>query len=219
MARRVIAAVSAALVAIVVWPTSASAHPNLISTSPQDGAQLSSAPSSIVIRFDEAVKMAAQGTRIVDQNGATVPSTSKLSNKNKTLTITPSSKLGKGMYAAAYNLWSVEGHFVPQAIAFTVATPTVKGSPITIKPIPNIPTKLDGDHIGKRTITFSTSLKKGEVQWRGPGVGEPIIWPFRGNGKSASATGVLPTKGTWTFQIDLSTADSIVVPKGSVTLK
>jgi methionine-rich copper-binding protein CopC len=197
----------------------ASAHPNLISTTPKDGAQVSSPPGSIVIAFDEAVKMAPQGTRIVDPKGRVVPSTSKLSNKNKTLTITPAKKLGKGMYAAAYNLFSVEGHFVPGAIAFSVATPTSKGSPITAKPIPNIPSTLDGDRIGVRTFTIATKLKSGTVSWRGPGLGEPLIWKLKGNGTKATATGILPFPGTWTFEADLSTPDSVMIPKGQVTLK
>jgi len=197
----------------------AAAHPNLISTTPRDGSQLASAPAKIVIAFDEAVTMAPQGTRIVDGTGTVVPSTSKLSNKNRTLTITPAKRLVKGRYAAAYNLTSVERHFVPGAIAFTVATPTAKGSPIKAKPSPNIPTTLDGDRPGVRTITIDTPLKKGEVTWRGPGVGEPIIWQLKGNGSKAKATGVLPTSGTWTFEANLSTADSVLIPKGQVTLR
>jgi methionine-rich copper-binding protein CopC len=216
---RTIAMSLAAGVTVVSVAGPAIAHPDLISTSPHDGAQLGSAPSSIVIAFDEAVTAAIQGNRIVDQRGATVPSTSKLSNKNKTLTITPKKRLGKGMYAAAYNLWSVERHFVPGAIGFTVATPTAKGSPVKIKPSPNIPSSLDGDRIGFRTFIIDTSLKKGEVRWRGPGVGEPITWKLKGNGKRATASGVLPTVGVWTFEVDLSTADSILIPKGQVTLK
>jgi methionine-rich copper-binding protein CopC len=197
----------------------ASAHPNLISTSPKDGAALGSGPAAVVIAFDEAVRMAPQGARIVDQQGRTVPSTNKLSNKNKTLTITPSKRLGKGMYAAAYNLYSVEGHFVPGAVAFTVAAPTAKGSPVKVKPMPNVPTTIDGDRTGVRTITIATTLKSGEVTWRGPGIGEPLIWKLHGTGKKATATGVLPTAGTWTFEANLSTADNVMVPKGQVTLK
>ncbi len=197
----------------------ASAHPNLISTSPKDGSALGSAPSSVVIAFDEAVKMAPQGARIIDGSGKIVPSTNKLSNKNKTLTITPTKRLGRGMYAAAYNLYSVEGHFVPGALAFTVATPTAKGSPVKVKPMPNVPTTIDGNRTGVRTITIATSLKSAEVAWRGPGVGEPITWKLHGNGKKASATGVLPTKGTWTFEANLSSADSVMIPKGQVTLR
>lgn len=197
----------------------ASAHPNLISTTPKDGAQVGSGPGAVVIRWDEAVRMAPQGARIVDQKGQVVPSTSTLSNKNKTLTITPKKRLGKGMYAAAYNLFSVEGHFVPGALAFSVATPTAKGSPVKLKAIPNIPSTLDGDRVGVRTFTIATALKSGEVTWRGPGVGEPLSWKLKGNGKKATATGILPIAGTWTFEANISNADNVMIPKGQVTIK
>jgi len=216
--RALIVAVVAAT-ALLGFPGPASAHPNLISNSPRDGSQLSSGPSAIVVAFDEAVKLAPQGARIVNDKGAIVPSTVKLSNKNKTLTITPKKKLGKGMYAAAYNLFSVEGHFVPGAVAFTVATPTAKGSPLKLKPSPNVPTTLDGDRTGVRTITIATANKKGTVMWRGPGVGEPLVWQLKGNGSKATATGVLPIAGPWTFEADLSNADSVLIPRGTVTLK
>lgn len=205
--------------AVLLAAGPASAHPNLISTTPRDGSQVGSGPGAVVIRWDEAVKMAPQGTRIVDQKGQIVPSTSKLSNKNKTLTITPTKKLGKGMYAAAYNLFSVEGHFVPGVVAFSVATPTAKGSPLRPKAIPNVPTSLDGDRVGVRTFTIATALKTGEVTWRGPGLGEPLIWKLKGNGTKATATGILPIPGTWTFEANLSNADNVMIPKGQVTIK
>ena len=216
---RTTAILAAAVTILALVPSYASAHPNLIGTSPKDGSQLSGGPSSIVIYFDEKVTMAVQGTRIVDGSGKVIPSSSKLSNKNKTLTITPTKRLGKGMFAAAYNVTSVEGHFVPGAIAFTVATPTQRGSSIKAKPIPNIPTTLDGDRVGVRTVSFPTTKRKGQVTWRSPVMAEPLFWTFKGNGTTASATGVLPFAGTWTFEIDLSTKDSVMIPKGTVTLK
>jgi methionine-rich copper-binding protein CopC len=216
---RIAAIAVAAVLVLLVLPSAAAAHPYILRTSPADGSQLSSSPSAVVIYFDESVRMAAQGVRIVDGNGRTVKTTSKLTNKTRTLTITPASRLGRGRWAAAYNVWSVEGHFVPGAIAFTVATPTVKGSPIVAKSIPNVPVVLDGDRPGVRTISITTSRRKGQVLWRSPRLIEPMTWDMRGDGKVAKATGVLPMSGPWTFEIDLSSADNVLIPKGSVTLK
>jgi copper transport protein len=209
----------ALLMITLVGATGASAHPDHISTSPKDGSALSSAPRNVVVKFSEAVTMAPQGARIIDGSGAVVPSSAIFSNKNKTLTIIPKKPLGKGRYAAAYNVTSVEKHYVPGAIAFTVATPTVKGAPITIKPTPNVPTTLDGNRPGVRTISVATSLRNAEVIWRSPSVPEPMIWLMKGNGSKASGTGVLPIAGTWSFEINLSSADSILIPKGQVTLR
>jgi methionine-rich copper-binding protein CopC len=204
---------------LVFVPSSASAHPDYITTSPKDGAQLNSAPAAVVISFSDKVTMARQGARIVDQNGLAVPSTAVFSSRNRKLTITPKKRLGRGRYAAAYNVVSTEGHYVPGALAFTIATPTIKGSPIRVKTAPNVPTALDGDRAGVRTITVETSLKSAEVTWQCAAVPEPMIWKLKGNGNKATATGVLPIAGVWSFQIDLSTADSVLLPMGKVTLK
>jgi methionine-rich copper-binding protein CopC len=210
----------AALVLVLVFvPSPASAHPDYITTSPKNGSQLNSAPGAVVISFSDKVTMAMQGARIVDQNGVAVPSSAVFSNRNKKLTITPKKRLGRGRYAAAYNVVSTEGHYVPGALAFTVATPTIKGSPLRIKASPNVPTALDGDRAGVRTITVETNVTSAEVTWQSAAVPEPMTWKLKGNGNRASATGVLPIAGVWSFQINLSTADSVLLPMGKVTLK
>lgn len=216
--RRLVMGLGATL-ALLLLPSSASAHPDHITTTPRDGSQLGSAPAAVVISFSDKVTLARQGARIVDQKGATVPSTAVFSSNNRKLTITPKKHLGKGRYAAAYNVTSVEGHYVPSAIAFTVATPTVTGTPLRLKPSPNVPTTLDGDRAGVRTITITTNVRSAQVTWSSATVPEPMIWKMKGNGMRATATGVLPIAGTWRFEIDLSSADSILIPIGRVTLK
>jgi len=214
------AAASAAVLgaAILLAPT-AWAHADLVSSSPKDGAQLASAPASIRVTFDERVTMNGKGTRVMDGEGKVVPSTSSLSNKNKTLTVTPTSPLRRGRYLVTYNVVSVESHLIPGALAFSVATPNPTGTPLAITTMPKVPTTLSAPVVGARTITVTTPIRSGEVWWHSALVPEPLVWQLHGDGTKASASGMLPLSGDWSFDVNLSTADTILVPKGQVTIQ
>lgn len=197
----------------------ASAHPEVDRSSPRDGAQLASAPAAVRIEFDEKVKQGGKGDRILDGSGAVVASRAHLDNRGRTLTLTPKSRLAPGRYLVTYNLISVEGHLVPGAMAFTVGTANPVGSPVEITTMPRVPTTLSAALPGSRTITITTPIRSGEVWWHSPVTAEPLIWAFHGDGTTAEATGVLPIGGDWSFEVGLSTPDSILVPKGRVVLE
>lgn len=213
------AATAAILSASILLAPSAWAHANLVSSSPKDGAQLASAPASIRVTFDERVTINGKGTRILDGNGRAIASTTRLSNKNKTLTVTPTSPLGKGRFLVTYNVDSVESHLIPGALAFSVGMSNPSGSPVTVATMPKVPTTLSAPVVGARTITLTTPIRSGEVWWHSALVPEPLVWQLHGDGTKASASGMLPLSGDWSFDVNLSTADTILVPKGRVTIQ
>ena len=132
--------------------------------------------------------------------------------------MTPTSPLGKGRYLVTYNVVSVESHLIPGALAFSVATANPTGNPVAITTMPKVPTTLSAPVVGARTITVTTPIRSGEVWWHSALVPEPLVWQLHGDGTTASASGMLPLRGEWSFEVSLSTADTILVPKGKVTI-
>lgn len=212
-------ALAAVLSAAILLAPDARAHANLVSSSPKDGAQLASSPASIQVTFDERVTVNGKGTRILDGSGRVIASSTRLSDKNKTLTVTPTSPLGKGRYLVTYNVDSVESHLIPGALAFSVGTPNVAGTPVAIPTMPRVPATLSAPVVGARTITLTTPIRSGEVWWHSALVPEPLVWTLHGDGTKASASGMLPLSGDWSFEVNLSTADTILVPKGKVSIR
>ena len=196
----------------------ASAHAGIEKSSPANGAQLKSNPKKVVLTFAESIKLDGKDSRLIDQTGSTVPGTVKA--KGHTVTFTPKAPLAAGRYAAAWHLISVDGDAVEGAISFTVKVPNPAGTPQAVTAKPAIPTTLDGNLPGSRTITFTSKAKAGDVEWTSAKLPEAINWEAEGKGGKVSGTGVLPWPGVWTFTATLTDSNSnVVVVKGSVTLK
>lgn len=213
---RVIAAVAIASVVLIGSASSASAHAGLHSSTPKNGAQLATAPAAVTLRFEEKVRLDGNATRLVNENGKTVPSQAVAEAKK--VTITPKSPLPAGRYAATWHVISTDGDAVEGAISFTVATPNPVGPQVSVPTLPKVPTTLSAALPGKRTLTFTTRAHTGDVEWTSSAVREPITWTVLGDGKTAKAKGVLPTSGTWSFTATLVKGTAVVVVKGRVTL-
>jgi copper transport protein len=208
----------AALVSIASLAGSgpASAHAGISSSSPANGARLSSAPQAVVVTFAEKVKLDGSGSRLIDMNGKTVPG--KVSAKGRKVTFTPRSSLGSGRYAAAWHVLSADGDAVEGAIAFTVSIPNLPGTPVKIATKPKVTTVISAAVPGSRTLFFTTTARSGDVEWTSPSLPEPIAWTIKGNATTAKATGVLPMSGPWSFKATLTSGARVTVVSGTVTL-
>ncbi|MDQ5975025.1 MAG: copper transport protein [Actinomycetota bacterium] len=215
---RILAAVAVAVGALLVAPSPATAHTDVQSTSPANGAELASAPGAVTVTFGEKVVPTGSDTRIIDGQGRVVPA--RVTARGRTVTITPRSPLPRGRYAAAWHVRSADGHTVEGAISFTVGTPNVPGPEVAIAAKPRVPTTLSASRPGSRTLAFTTKARSGEVVWTSADLPEPLVWEIDGDGTTATATGVLPTAGRWTFEATLELPGiSVVIVTGSVTLK
>src|SRR5947199_9395517 len=68
--RRVFAAVLAALIGLVVLAGPASAHTELVSSSPAEGASLATVPTEVKLTFGEAVQLPPDPVKITGRDGA-----------------------------------------------------------------------------------------------------------------------------------------------------
>ena len=115
-----------AMVAVLLAPP-ASAHDVLTSSEPADGAQLDSAPESIVLTFNNDLLDSAQAVLVTDADGTTVAEGSPEVN-GSTATF-PLSALSAGEYAATWSVVSSDGHRIDGELSFTVAAGAATAEP------------------------------------------------------------------------------------------
>ena len=112
----------------------ASAHSQLVSSSPADGATLAEPPTSIVLTFNEALIPDVDSVSINDESGNVVASQS-ITPDGAELRVPWPSGLPAGTYQVAYRVVSGDGHPVVGAINFTIAGPG-GAAPASVQPSP-----------------------------------------------------------------------------------
>ena len=105
--------------ATLAAPAAASAHANLVDTSPRNGAALTRAPARVVVRFDDAVR-AAPGNAAVRNGGGSVLA-GKTRAHGRTLVLPLRQGLRRGDYSVRWSAVSDDGHIVQGVLAFSVA--------------------------------------------------------------------------------------------------
>lgn len=129
MTRRLVLALLALLgswlVAGVVTAGPASAHALLESTSPEDGAQLATAPAKVTLTFSENVSLRAGYVHVVNATG-TRADAGDASVSGPTVTVPLRQSLPQGGYLVTYRVISSDSHPVGGSLSFVVG----QGSPI-----------------------------------------------------------------------------------------
>jgi copper transport protein len=113
------------LVAGVITAGPASAHALLESTSPEDGAQLGTAPAKVTLTFSENVSLRAGYVHVVDGTG-TRADAGNASVSGPTVTVPLRPSLPQGGYLVTYRVISADSHPVGGSISFVVG----RGSPV-----------------------------------------------------------------------------------------
>lgn len=212
--RRAILAALLGAGAMLSCPTAASAHADYVSSTPGNGSTVSSVPSTITVKFNEAVTLATEGVKIINGNGASVGATATA--RGNSITIRPTSPLKTGRYAVAWHILSDDGHPVSGASSFAVKLPTPSATATSIPTKPSIPVRISGAKVGSRTLTFDRKIKSGTVEWTSSALTEPLTWTAYASKSKGKATGILPFAGTWTMKATLYTGSSVIVVIGSV---
>ncbi len=100
----------------------ASAHAVVVSSSPADGSRLAKAPTSVSVKFDEAVGLDPGYLRVVDSAGRRVDVGSAVhpNGDGSTVSVTLKQGLGNGSYLASFRVVSADSHPVAGSINFVV---------------------------------------------------------------------------------------------------
>jgi copper resistance protein C len=123
----------------IVMATGAEAHATLRSVSPRDGATVGTAPTEVVLTFDEAIGTSFATVAVAGPGGAV--NVGKAVVDGATVTQALATDLPNGKYTISFHVVSDDGHPVSDRSTFTVAvaaTPTTSstaGEP-TATPLP-----------------------------------------------------------------------------------
>jgi len=126
--RRASVAVAVAAAVFVLWQLlavagPASAHAVLVSSDPQDGSRLTSAPARVTFTFDEAVQLPDDGTAAVSDTGTDAAGgDATLAASGREVVVPLAKGLPDGAYTVSYRVVSADGHVVTGAIRFGVNT-------------------------------------------------------------------------------------------------
>jgi copper transport protein len=115
--KRTLAAAAVVFAAAAVAPA-AWAHARIVSTTPPDGAVLASAPTRVVIRFDDTVRVLG-GTTVVTNVGRRPVTAGNPKGSGRVVTI-PLQKLRDGDYTVRWRVLSDDGHTIEGVFAFAV---------------------------------------------------------------------------------------------------
>ena len=122
----------------------ASAHAELVASTPSNGARLDQAPTRVEMRFTEAVNLIPGGIRLVDDTGASVRTPEPVV-AGHTVTWRMPTDLSQGSYVVSWRVVSSDGHPVAGAFSFGIGTPAraVAGNAPTV-PFPVVAARLAG---------------------------------------------------------------------------
>ena len=113
----------------LVMATSADAHAALRSISPKDGAQLATAPTQVVLTFNEPIGTNFATVSVAGPAGSV--SKGKAVVDGVTVTQALADDLPDGRYTVSFHVVSEDGHPVSERTTFTLATATATPLPQT----------------------------------------------------------------------------------------
>ncbi|MFG2044473.1 copper resistance protein CopC [Dactylosporangium sp. NPDC048998] len=120
-------------VALLVPATPASAHAELLSITPGNGARLAAAPTEVRLRFSEKVFLPPGGIRVLGTGGKTVttePAHTEPDRPQEVVQPMPAG-LGTGTYTVDWRVVSADSHPVHGGFVFMVGTGDLAGLPQT----------------------------------------------------------------------------------------
>lgn len=134
---------------VLAGAQSASAHAELLSTTPQDGAALEQAPAEAVLTFNEPVQLIEGSVRLFP--GDADPLVLDARVVDAAIAAPFPDDLADGRYALSYRVVSADGHPISGAITFTIGDAT--GSALA----PAVDTQTPGDT--QRAVSILTAAQ------------------------------------------------------------
>jgi len=175
----------------------ASAHAELLSITPGDGASITSSPAAVTVTFNEPVSGSAGSVQLLDANAKVLRRSGAVTGATVNL---PGKTLSSGRYLIRWSVASADGHIIVGATAFAVKASTVKTSAVNVAlsgTAGKLEAKLSGSKPGVRTFSIAGVTGEGTVEFRTTKFGAPLQWKFTPAGDLYNATGIIHAAGTW----------------------
>jgi copper transport protein len=116
------------VLAVLLWPTAALAHPALVATTPGAGYAVTSPPEAVAVTFNEPVTPVGESLILRLSDGSLVPLAVDLQQGGNELRGVPAEELAAGSYEVAYRVVALDGDLIEGSFAFGVATPVAADS-------------------------------------------------------------------------------------------
>ena len=188
-----------AVTAMVIPVSPVHAHAGVSSSSPSNGAALTSAPKTVSVTFSENVTTSAKRFQLIDASGQVVAATWRPEAGGSQQTLTPRKKLSTGAYAMRWSATSEDGHIVTGAVSFTVGTKTAAGPAVKLALKgggTTVTATLGSKQAGRMTFTAPTGNQT-TVEFKHKLLGAAIQYDLTG----VPVNVVLPMKGAWTVTL------------------
>jgi copper transport protein len=155
--------------AMLLMGAPASAHALLRSSTPADGAQLSAAPSKIVLEFTETPDPAVSSIQLLDSSGASVPSGKPQPVAGKPTELDVSvGKLPQGVFTVTWRVVSkVDGHLTAGSFAFGIRESPGATANHSSTTAPTTPSPAPASVIGRWALYWGLALLLAAVVTRG----------------------------------------------------
>lgn len=114
-----------AILALLLLPSFALAHAQLVSSDPADSAVTASAPATITLTFNEPVSPIT--IKLAKPDGS-VSLIETLKGDGPAIRITPPAGLAQGSHALSFRVMSEDGHPIGGTIMFSIGAPSAAGS-------------------------------------------------------------------------------------------
>lgn len=122
--RAYLGAALAALALLLGTAPPAAAHATLVDSDPDEGAVVATAPDTVVLTFNEPVRLTSQPIRVYDAEGEQVESSASADDRQVTVALPGAADLADGTYVVAWNALSGDGHPLSGALTFSVGAPS-----------------------------------------------------------------------------------------------
>lgn len=118
---RILAVLALVLLPLLGLGSPALAHDTLVSTDPEDGAELQTSPEDVTLSFSDDVMSVSPVIRIVDADGEIVADTApEIAGPEATISL--EAPLAQGEYTVQWRVVSSDGHPIEGDFTFTVLT-------------------------------------------------------------------------------------------------
>jgi copper transport protein len=125
LARLLLAALLAAGIAAMAWAPAASAHAQLLGTSPLSGSTVAQQPAEVIFKFNQAVGGTLGAVRVYDAQGKEVDNldVSHPDGQEHWMGVGLEPHLPDGTYTATYRVISADTHIVYGGLVFNIGHP------------------------------------------------------------------------------------------------